>query len=179
MNKKIKLIREKLNLSPKDISSLLNISSYKYSTYEKAGAEIPCEIILLLAKIYGILPDWLFYDYTTENEILMFFDKYMTETMTKEEIISHLSSNILSKAEARISYRYINKTKQKIYDNVIEFINYVRDNNNFSKLELANALGCDTSYIDSVMLKKQFVSVQILKTLVEKYKLNLSVLIDF
>lgn len=41
MNQKIKFIRENLNLTNKDISVFLNISSYKYAAFEQIGMDIP------------------------------------------------------------------------------------------------------------------------------------------
>ena len=54
MNQKIKFLRETLGLTEKEISSFLNISSYKYTSFEKAMTVIPCDILILLSKIYGI-----------------------------------------------------------------------------------------------------------------------------
>ena len=54
MNQKIKFLRETLGLTEKEISSFLNISSYKYTSFEKAMTIIPCDILILLSKIYGI-----------------------------------------------------------------------------------------------------------------------------
>ena len=43
MNQKIKFLRETLGLTEKEISSFLNISSYKYTSFKKAMTVIPCE----------------------------------------------------------------------------------------------------------------------------------------
>ena len=72
MNQKIRFLRETLGLTEKEISSFLNISSYKYITFEKTAIDIPCDILILLSRIYAI------------NLELLLYSKYNNEDLFSE-----------------------------------------------------------------------------------------------
>ena len=78
MHSKIKEIRIRLGLSESQISSLLNISSYKYRRYEDGSLTISVEVLVLLSIMYDISID------------LLVFDKFNINSIFKEESIIKL-----------------------------------------------------------------------------------------
>ncbi len=78
MHSKIKEVRMQLGLSETQVSSLLNISSYKYRRYENGNLVLPVEILVLLSIMYDISID------------LLVFDKYSFETILYKESIKKL-----------------------------------------------------------------------------------------
>lgn len=80
MHSKIKEIRIRLGLSETQISSLLNISSYKYRRYEDGSLTISVEVLMLLSIMYDVSID------------LLAFDKFNVEVIFKEESIIKMLS---------------------------------------------------------------------------------------
>lgn len=78
MHNKIKELRMHIGLSEVQISSLLNISSYKYKRYENGSLLVSVDILILLSIMYNISVD------------LLIFDKYIVESISKEESIKNL-----------------------------------------------------------------------------------------
>lgn len=78
MHNKIKELRMYIGLSEVQISTLLNISSYKYKRYEKGSLLVSVDVLILLSIMYDISVD------------LLIFDKYIAETICKEESINNL-----------------------------------------------------------------------------------------
>lgn len=78
MHGKIKEIRMRLGISEAQISSLLNISSYKYRRYENGSLIITSEVMILLSIMYDISID------------LLIFDKFSVEAIFKEASINKI-----------------------------------------------------------------------------------------
>lgn len=78
MHSKIKEIRMQLGLSEAQVSSLLNISSYKYRRYEDGSLTISVEVLVLLSIMYDISID------------LLVFDKFNSDTIFKESTITEV-----------------------------------------------------------------------------------------
>ncbi len=78
MHRKIKAIRVQLGLSEAQISSLLNISCYKYKRYENGSLSLSLDILVLLSIIYDISIDWLI------------LDKFSVEVICKDEAIKKI-----------------------------------------------------------------------------------------
>lgn len=70
MYSKIKEIRTSLGLSEAQISSLLNISSYKYRRYENGSLILTVEVLVLLSIIYDVSVDLLVFDKFSIDMIL-------------------------------------------------------------------------------------------------------------
>ncbi len=62
MYKRIKKLREKYNLTQKDISEKLEISIKLYAIYESGKRNIPVSILSKIAKIYNTSIDFLIGD---------------------------------------------------------------------------------------------------------------------
>jgi transcriptional regulator with XRE-family HTH domain len=75
MNIKLRELRVYLKLSETHISSLLNISSYKYKRFEKGELPVPVEIILLLSIMYNIPFDYIICDKYDVSDLIKIFIK--------------------------------------------------------------------------------------------------------
>ena len=62
MYKRLKQLRKNYNLSQKEISKFLEISSSQYSFYESGKRQIPIHLLLKLAKFYNTSLDYLVED---------------------------------------------------------------------------------------------------------------------
>ena len=92
MNIKLKELRIYLKLTETQISSLLNISSYKYKRFEKGELPIPVEIILLLSIMYNIPLDYIIcdkYDISDLIKTLIKNNSSLEENTTSVKIIEN------------------------------------------------------------------------------------------
>ena len=119
MNQKIKFLRETLGLTEKEISSFLNISSYKYTSFEKAMTIIPCDILILLSKIYGINIEMLI-DSKFDNQDLL-FELKSQGIIGEKNILEKLKQNLLQD-NIKLTYRSVKKIKTTYQENIIYFL---------------------------------------------------------
>lgn len=174
MNSKIKFIRENLNLTEKEVSSFLNISSYRYATFEKTGTDIPCEIILLLAKLYEIKAEMIVDSkYTNEDILVELNDKNLLDN-TKENLSDILKFNLLGNDTSVLSYRSIKKAKSIIQQNIINYLLSMIKYNNLSKHELATVLKIDVEKLESLFMKKRFITIDELITISKSFDTAIS-----
>lgn len=174
MNQKIKFIRENLNLTNKDISVFLNISSYKYAAFEQIGMDIPCEFILLLAKLYNIKAEMIFENKYTNQDLLKEIENNNFFNISKEDLNKTLKYNLLGYSNRSLSYRSIRKVKNSIQDNIIKKILFIMKEKNFSKHDFAVVLGIDDEMLNSVLLKKRFISTNELVIFSQKFNISIS-----
>lgn len=156
MNKKIKFARETLCLTPNDISSLLNISSYRYSFFEKVSTDIPCDILLLLSKIYGLNPDLFILNKYSTHDILFIFEQ-QNFLLQSENTLEKLSSNLLQNDKARLTYHSINNVKKSLQDNIIKFIKAFIKLHDLSLYELASTCNINKQSLSSILSKGKFI----------------------
>lgn len=173
MNSKIKYIRETLNLTEKDVSTFLNISSYKYVMYEKTGIEVPCEIILLLSKLYKISPEMLIEHNVPNDDILLQLHRNNLTNIPKEQILLLLKQNLFNCSETNLSYRSVNKVKKDFQNNIIKFILSTMETNNLSQLDFSSIIDVSPSDLNSVISKKRFISLEELIKTSQKFNISL------
>lgn len=176
MNQKIKFLRETLGLTEKEISSFLNISSYKYISFEKTATEIPCDILILLSKIYEI------------NIELLLNSKYGTQDLLSElegqgliednNILDRLRKNLLQNNDSKMTYRSIRKIKTGFQENIINFINNLIKNSGMSLIDFAKYIDIDKQCLDSILLKKRFIELDELIAISEKFKIPVNDVIN-
>lgn len=172
MNQKIKFLRETLGLTEKEISSFLNISSYKYVSFEKIATDIPCDILILLSKIYGI------------NIELLLNSKYGTQDLLSElerqglieenNILDRLRQNLLQNNDTKITYRSIRKVKNDFQQNIISFINNLIKNSGMTLMDFARHIDIDKQSLDSILSKKRFIELDELIGISEKFKISVN-----
>ncbi len=153
MNIKLRELRIYLKLSETQISSLLNISSYKYKRFEKGELPIPVEVILLLSIMYNIPFDYIIYDkYDISDLIKIFiknnflFQENATPTKILENNIIHhpysISTVINQKMIKAILCFYI----ENFSNNLI----ILRKNKNLEIQKIADKLSIDLEHYSAL-----------------------------
>ena len=168
MNKKIKFLREALNLTTKEISAFLNMSTYKYASFEKDAADIPCDMLLLLSRIYKI-DIYVLIDDNINNDDLM---PYLTEQgllgSNKADIIEKLKRNLfLNNDNTKMNYHSIKVIRYSIQQNIIDFISSMLTNSNMNHSEFAHSIKMDKNKLNSILTKKRFIKLEELLRLSE------------
>lgn len=174
MNQKIKLLRETLGLTEKEISSLLNISSYKYVSLEKVGTDIPCEIILLLSRLYNVDVELLINSSFNNEDLMSEISSENFHELPKDELFDVLKSNLLGEYTKTLSYRAVKKIKDNIQLNIIKNLLSIMRENNLSKQEFSNVLEINVEKLDSLFTKKRFIDVDELIIISEKFNVLIS-----
>ena len=170
MNKKIKYLRETLGLTEKEISSFLNISSYKYTSFEKAMTVIPCDILILLSKIYGINIEMLI-DSKFDNQDLLF--ELKSQGIIGENILDKLKQNLLQD-NIKLTYRSVKKIKTNYQDNIIHFLKTLIYDSGKSVFEFSRYVNMNSQSLDSILQKKRFIELNELISISEKFKISVN-----
>lgn len=176
MNQKIKFLRETLGLTEKEISSFLNISSYKYISFEKKATDIPCDILILLSKIYGISIDFLLNSKFGNQDLLSELEKQ--ELIEEKNILERLKQNLLQDNNTKITYRSIRKVKNNFQQNIINSINKLVKNSGMSLIDFAKYINIDKQNLESMISKKRFIEVDELIDISEKFKISVNDIIN-
>ncbi len=174
MNQKIKFIREKLGLTEKEVSAFLNISSYKYAVFEKIGTDIPCEFILLLAKLYGIKAEMIIDSKYTNEDLLYEISNNNLFDNSKERLNDILKYNLFGNETILLSYRSIKKVKSIIQQNIINRLLLIIKENNFSKHDLTVVLGMNIETLESVLSGKRFTTTSELINISNEFNISVS-----
>ncbi len=176
MNQKIKFLRETLGLTEKEISSFLNISSYKYVSFEKTATDIPCDILILISRIYGISIEFLLDSKFTEQDLLSELERQ--GLIDENNVLDRLRQNILQNNDTKITYRSIRKVKTSFQENIINSINkFIRDSGK-SLFDFAKYIDIDNQSLDSILSKKRFIELDELIGISEKFKISVNDIIN-
>ena len=170
MNQKLKFLRETLGLTEKEISAFLNISSYKYISFEKTAVEVPCDMLILLSRIYGIDIELFLNNHYSNQDLL-------TE-LTKEDILEHLRQNLFHNNDTKVTYRSIRKIKTDIQNNIIKFITALIKNDGMSLHDFATAIDSDKQNLDSILSKKRFIELDELIKVSEKFEVSINNIVN-
>lgn len=179
MNQKIKFLREILGLSEKEISSFLNISSYKYISLEKTAMNIPFEIVLLLSRIYGINIEFFLDSRYDHSDLLFELSKQGLVENNKAFIIEKLKQNLLQGSDTKITYHLIRKTKGDIQQNIINFINALIREGFMGLQDFAQYIDIDTQSLNSILTKKRFIAAEELITISKQFETPISDIINY
>lgn len=152
MHSKIKEIRIRLGLSEAQISSLLNISSYKYRRYENGSLSLTAEVLVLLSIMYNIPIDLLAFD--RFSMALIFKEVSMIELLqlSGEERISVLEANMCKYCTfncASINYRVVKNIIMRFLSNFSKNLYELRCMKLFEVSEISSLIHVDVEhYID-------------------------------
>ncbi|MBQ6265334.1 MAG: helix-turn-helix transcriptional regulator [Clostridia bacterium] len=127
MHNKIKAIRIHLGLTYTQVSSLINISSYKYKRYENGTIELSSDILILLSLMYGVSLDHLIFSKFTVNEILSSPSINCLKKLDLSKRLNSIENNIIAYCSfdcSNINYRvirnilleYTNSFCENLYD---------------------------------------------------------------
>lgn len=149
MHSKIKEIRIRLGLSEAQISSLLNISSYKYRRYENGSLSLTAEVLVLLSIMYNIPIDLLAFD--RFSMALIFKEVSMIELLqlSEEERISVLEANMCKYCAFKcnvINYRVVKNILSGFLKNFAMNLQKLRCSRLFEISELASLLQSSVEY---------------------------------
>lgn len=178
MNQKIKFLRQTLGLTEKEISSFLNISTYKYISFEKTNLIIPCDILVLLSKIYGIDVALITDNAFTENDLLDALKKQHIIENEKEIKLKKLKYNLLQKNADKITYHSIKKVKDDIQQNIVSFIVKIISKNDMNTESFAAYMGFTEENISSILSKKRFPEIDELIKISEKTETPINIIIN-
>ncbi len=176
MNQKIKFLRETLGLTEKEISSFLNISSYKYVSFEKTATDIPCDILILISRIYGISIEFLLYSKFNEQDLLSELERQ--GLIDENNVLDRLRQNLLQNIDTKITYRSIRKVKNDFQQNIISFINNLIKDSRMNLLDFAKYMGIDKQGLESILSKKRFIELDELKGISEKFNVSVDNIIN-
>ncbi len=160
MNQKIKFIRQTLNLSERDISSFLNISSYKYTFLEKADVNISCDFLLLISRVYGIRMQLLTDIGYNNHDLLTELEKQDFLQINKESLLNKLKQNLLQNTADKITYNSIKRVKKSIQQKIIDSILSVIEENNMSVRDFSLMVNMDKENIEAILSKKRFIETE-------------------
>lgn len=178
MNQKLKFLRETLGLTEKEISAFLNISSYKYISFEKTAVEIPCDILILLSIIYDIDIKLFLDSHCSNQDLLTELTKQHNIEKDKEEILDHLRQNLFHNNDTKVTYRSIRKVRTNIQNNIIKFITVQIKNSGMSLQDFAIAIDTEKQNLDSVLSNKRFIELDELIKISEKFKVSINDIVN-
>ena len=156
MNQKMKFLRETLGLTEKEISSFLNISSYKYTSFEKTAADIPCDILILLSRIYGVNIELLIDSKFNNQDLLSELEKQ--GLIEEKDAIEKLKLNLLQ-SNTKMTYRSIKKVKNDYQENIIHSLKKIIYNSRMSLIDFAKYIDMNSQILDSILQKKRFIEL--------------------
>lgn len=149
MHSKIKEIRMRLGLSETQISSLLNISSYKYRRYENGNLVLPVEILVLLSIMYDISIDLLVFDKFSIDTVLKEASIKEMLTFSEAERFSILKLNLCKYCTIKcssVNYRVVKNILADLLNKFSKNLYNLRCIKSFEATEMSSLLHVDIEY---------------------------------
>lgn len=146
MHSKIKEIRMRLGLSEAQVSSLLNISSYKYRRYEDGSLTISVEVFALLSIMYDVSIDLLVFDKFNVNVIFKEESILKLLSVSKKERTAILESNMCKYCTfncSSINYRVVKNIIVRFLNNFSKNLYELRCMNLFEVSEVSSLLNIE------------------------------------
>lgn len=149
MHSKIKEIRMRLGLSESQISSLLNISSYKYRRFEDGTLTLTVEVLVLLSIMYDISVDLLVFDKFSLDMILKEASIKKILKLSEKERIEILESNMCKYCTFKcssVNYRVVKNILARLLDKFSKNLYNLRSVKSFEVTEISSLLNVDIEY---------------------------------
>lgn len=162
MHIKIKEIRMRLGLSETKISSLLNISSYKYRRYEDGSLTLTAEVLVLLSIMYGISIDWFVFDRFSVDLILKEASINEMLQLSEAERISVLEANMCKYCAFKcnvINYRVVKNILSKFLNKFAINLQNLRYSRLLDISEISSSLQSSVDYYVNLESGKTWPSV--------------------
>lgn len=173
---KINAIRTYLGFTEKQISSLLNISCYKYRRYEKGNFDISTEILLLLSIMYHIPIDYLFFSRYSVKAIKEHLDQSSFFNCPQNNRFHILERNLYehsdissSKINIKVIQNILNTHKAFLGTNLYN----IRLNRRVELNELCNSLGISAKEYLMIENSSMFPSVSQLQIVSEVLEIEI------
>ena len=113
MSNNLSELRRISMLTPKELSVLLNITVHTYIAMEQEKISFSAEIILMLAKIYGIPTHYLFEDISVNRKEIEKILRKFSEC-NENERFSLALTNLIGENDGTHIYKKIRKMKSEI-----------------------------------------------------------------
>ncbi len=149
MNIKLRELRVYLKLSETQISSLLNISSYKYKRFEKGELPIPVEVILLLSIMYNIPFDYIIYDKYDISDLIKILIKNNSSLEENTTPVKIIETNIIKNPYSTgtiINQKLIKSILCFYIENFSNNLIILRKNKNLEIQKVADKLSIDLEH---------------------------------
>ena len=153
MNIKLRELRIYLKLTETQISSLLNISSYKYKRFEKGELPIPVEIILLLSIMYNIPFDYIIYDKYDISDLIKTLIKNNSSLEENTTPVKIIETNIIKNPYSTgtiINQKLIKSILCFYIENFSNNLIILRKNKNLEIQKAANKLSIDIEHYSAL-----------------------------
>lgn len=149
MSNRIKELREVTGLSETQISSLLNISSYKYKRLENGSLNLTADVLVLLSIMYGVPIDFLIFDrYDTDNFSLNYLIEKI-ENRPEIEVISILASNMCQYCTfecSSVNYRVVKNILSRTIKSFSENLYNLRCKKSLELFDICSKLQIDIKH---------------------------------
>jgi transcriptional regulator with XRE-family HTH domain len=160
VNQRIKIFRDKLNVSQLDISKLLNTTQASISMKESNKRNWKFEELVLLSNTYRVNIDWLIYGVGN-----MYLSRY--EQKSEDLIFTESSEKYGISDSKKIDYTLEGSTNR-----FIELINEYQQNNNHTQKSIAELLEVDDKYFNNIMTGKRSVTILMILSSAKKFKFS-------
>lgn len=167
-------LRDKFNLSQKEICGVIGVNRNTYKDYELGNRTIPLQILIDLAKFYKISTNYFFENMPelTANEQRQLIAYSTAVANDKQKYITLDLKNPNSMKD------YFEKEEQKLQNKIRLRIKNLRIENNKIQDEIAKYLGVDKSTYNKYENGKRKINNDVLKKLGEYYNIQVSDIVD-
>ncbi len=113
----LRYFRDLCNAKRAELSSLMNVTAYTYQGYEQGRILLPPETVILISKIYGIIPDEIFDEPSNIPESTIQRLKKLSG-LTKSQRHRCFVTNLTGKEQDKLSYTQIGKIIASIKNDI-------------------------------------------------------------
>ena len=143
------------------------MSVYKYQSFEKSGQKIPCEIMILLSKLYNVSPDVLINDKYSIAYLKDFIDSSLSNSLS----LGELKKNLLD-SDDKLTYHTSKRIINHYRDLITDYIKLLIKQQEYNLESFCTENNFDYSDISSYLSKKRFLDCDTLIKICEKYGLK-------
>ncbi len=145
------------------------MSVYKYQSFEKSGQKIPCEMMILLSKLYNISPDVLINDKYSITDLKDLIDSSLSNSLSLGELKKNLLDN-----DDKLTYHTSKRIINHYRDSITDFIKLLIKQQEYNLESFCTENNFDYSDISSYLAKKRFLDCDTLIKICEKYGFQIS-----
>lgn len=149
MHIKIKALRQEFGLTESQVSSLLNISCYKYRRFENGTMTLTVDVLLLLSIMYDISIDMLVFDGYDLNTIFKSISKNKCSAIEKEDSVAILEYNMCKYCTFScdsVNYRTVRNIQTNFLHIFTDNLQKLRCSQFMEIVEIASVINVDKNY---------------------------------
>lgn len=145
------------------------MSVYKYQSFEKSGQKIPCEMMILLSKLYNISPDVLINDEYSITYLKDLIDSSLSNSLSLDELKKNLLDN-----DDKLTYHTSKRIIDDYRDLITDYIKLLIKQQGYNLESFCSDNNFDYIEISSYLSKKRFLDCDILIKMCKKYGFQIS-----